>query len=235
MRYKRVSAAIFLVAIPIFGDTTTYNSRDIFLNSVGQSVTDDYSSPGYGYDISDAAMSAVLGQTQYRAISFPNINLVASELGDATAYCAGCNGSFDLIFTSTTLGNTNGVYGAGFDVVINDGYLGFNASAAVTFGDGTRRLYALPIGNYVPYAFWGITSDSEIREIDIVRTDGQPSPSNDEPTQQIVFAMDSLTIASAQKASALPEPSLGVLSGLCLIAAATFKLHWYRSREAARR
>jgi hypothetical protein len=235
MRYKRVSAAIFLVAIPIFGDTTTYNSRDIFLNSVGPSVTDDYSSPGYGYDISDAEMSAVFGQTQYRSTSFPNINLVSAERADPTAYCAGCNGSFDLIFTSTTLGNANGVYGAGFDIVINEAFLGADASAIVTFGDGRRRDYALPTISYGPYPFWGITSDTEIKEIDVVGPDGLPSPSNDEPTRQITFAIDNLTIAAAQDASALPEPSLGVLSGLCFITLTTCKLYRLRSRQAAPR
>jgi hypothetical protein len=234
MKYVRVAAAVFLVTIPIFGDTTTYNSRDIFLNSVGQSITDDYSSPGYGFGLTDAEMSAVFGQTQYRTTSFPEeVNLVTEERGDPTAYCAGCNGSFDLIFTNTTLGNSSGVYAAGFDIVFNDGSRGAYASAVVTFGDGNIRDYALPSGGYVLDEFWGITSDSEIQEIQIVGPDGNPSPA-DYLMPQIDLGIDNLTIASAQDAPAVPEPSFGILCGLCFIAVTTCKLYRVRFRYAPR-
>lgn len=103
-------------------------------------------------------MSAVLGQTTYVTTGFPNHNLV-NHAGTASAdYCAGCNGSFSLGFTSTTVGNSSGVFGVGFDVLAASP----DEFAFVTFGDASTANYSLS-----PTSFFGITSTLEIRSIDV--------------------------------------------------------------------
>ena len=66
----------------------------------GSIVIDDYANPGYVFIQSDAIMSAVLGETDYRTTGFNNLNIVSGG-----RYCAGCNGSFELSFATTSAGS----------------------------------------------------------------------------------------------------------------------------------
>jgi hypothetical protein len=55
-------------------------------------------------------MTAVLGATTYQTSGHLDNNIV---FGTSTTYCGGCNGSFILDFTSTSIGSGNGVFGLG--------------------------------------------------------------------------------------------------------------------------
>ena len=126
-----------VVAAPAQAAPTFYNSRATFLSQLGASVTDDYSNPGYVFNQNNAVMSAVLGETDYFSTGFPNVNIVSGA-----TYCAGCNGSFRLDFTSTTVGGANGVFGAGVDILLNAGYF-----ASIIYGDNTTdNIDLVPFG-----------------------------------------------------------------------------------------
>ncbi len=84
------------------------------------------------------------------------MNLVY-QVGDPN-YCAGCNGSFRLTFTSTSVGTSQGVIGAGFDNLIT----GTGFYAFVTFGDSTTADFPLN-----GLAFFRIISPSLIRSIHV--------------------------------------------------------------------
>jgi hypothetical protein len=60
----------------------------------------------------NAAMTAVLGETSYEALTFQDLNLVGNVFirGDGTNYCAGCNGNFRLSFDSTSFSKHGGAY-----------------------------------------------------------------------------------------------------------------------------
>jgi hypothetical protein len=185
MQFKLAIAGAFALFIgpQVLAVETVHGSRAAFEDMLGASVTDSYSNPGYVFVQNDAAMSAVLGETDYVSTGFNNLNIV---LGGR--YCAGCNGSFRLIFTSTSVTEGNGVFGVGLDIVSNSGY-----SALVSFGDGGTQLYALPgSGN-----FWGITSTRQVSQIDF-GPGGNPSTSG-------YFQIDNLTIG------AVPEPQTWAL------------------------
>jgi hypothetical protein len=187
---------------------TIYSDGPTFLAQLGTSVTDNYQSPGYYNaaasenpgtctsglggvcEFSNTAMDAVLGETQYVTTGFANHNLIASPGTPDAAYCAGCNGSFNLIFTSTTVGTSSGVFGAGFDFSLTTYY------AYVTFGDGSTANYALPTGG----GFWGITSTLDIKSIDIGLTGGGTTTDGD-------IQFTDLTIGSS-----VPEPGAGFLT-----------------------
>ncbi len=76
-------------------------------------MTDNYSAPAYQHgDFFDglsfdafthAAMSAVVGETDYQAVN-ENRNII-NHNGSNDSYCAGCNGSFKLMFNTTSVGN----------------------------------------------------------------------------------------------------------------------------------
>ena len=57
------------------GATTLYSDRVEFMKDIGLFILDDYET-GYssGLSVSDAAMSSVLGETQYVATGHPNGN-----------------------------------------------------------------------------------------------------------------------------------------------------------------
>ena len=107
----RNTALVFglVVAGPVQADSITvlYSSRSDFGDALKVSITDTYENPGYdpvGDEQSDAAMSSVLGETRYTTTGFPNHNMVADGFtGFDHAYCAGCNGSFTLDFTETSI------------------------------------------------------------------------------------------------------------------------------------
>ena len=198
-----------LAITPARATTTTYSDSATFMSQLGSSVTDNYSNPGYSnagaangfvagqiYEYTDAYMDSVLGETQYVTTEFADSNLVftASGIAGGPGYCAGCNGSFDLIFTSTTVGTSAGVYGAGFEVLYNSLFYAF-----VTFGDGSTASYALPSTDD---SFWGITSDLDIKSIDIGASDGTATADGE-------TAITDLTIGS--QSAPTPELSTSVL------------------------
>jgi hypothetical protein len=105
---------------------TFYPDRASFLAAVGSSITDDYTAygvvPGAApLQLSDAEMSAVLGETAYESTSVPDLNLVGDVYvyGDGTNYCAGCNGNFRLRFAQTSLSVGHGVFGVGVSILLH--------------------------------------------------------------------------------------------------------------------
>lgn len=196
--------------------TITYDSQAAFDLAIGASVLDTYSAAAYAagdvnnsatLDIhSDANMSAVLGETDYSTTSRSNFNMIATQ--PANRYCNGCNGTFRLTFTSTSVGSADGVYGVGF----NFGNRGTpQYYATVTFGDGSVVDYALPIEpDFITLsAFFGITSDLLIKSIHF----GLPGGGT---TNEGLFAIDNLEIGGPSSPTAVPEPGslLLLASGL---------------------
>lgn len=160
-------------ANPVF-----YNDQTTFSGQLTASVIDTYSNPAYIFFQGDAAMSAVLGETDYQSTGFNNINIVSGG-----AYCAGCNGSFRLTFTSTSVGTAQGVHGVGFKVQIHDQIVPYYAY--ITYADNTTQNVALPpAGN-----FWGVTAPERITSIHL-------GLSNAGTTQNGSFAIDDLIIGS---------------------------------------
>ncbi|USG63186.1 hypothetical protein NBZ79_09380 [Sneathiella marina] len=209
---------------------TTYTDRSLFEPTLGTSVTDDYSNAGYGRPpiatsnrFTNEEMSDVLGETEYTAtsIGYPiNSNSVFGvNSGNGQAYCAGCNGSFNLGFTSTSVGTSDGVFGVGFDFLnLEDPFY----TAFVTFGDGTTANYALPQSNSFQN-FFGITSDLLVTSMHLGLIDGA--------TTQLegLFVIDNLTIGSAAPLSAVPLPAALPLygAGMALLGLAG----WHRKRK----
>ena len=109
-------------------------------------------------------------------------------------YCAGCNGSFRLTFTSTSVGTASGVFGVGMDIISNSPSTS-PYTAFVTFGDNSTQDFLLPGDG----TFWGITDSTLIKSIHIALSNNG--------TQGGYFVIDNLTIG----ASAVPEPASGVL------------------------
>jgi len=103
-----------------------YSDKASFLAAVGTSITDDYSAYGIAaggtpLQLSDAQMSAVLGETVYESTSSPDLNLVGDvyAYGDKTNYCAGCNGNFRLTFRDTSLSQAGGVFGVAVNILLH--------------------------------------------------------------------------------------------------------------------
>jgi hypothetical protein len=174
-------------AVPAQAATTSYSDFGSFSAQLGSYLTDDYSNPAYVFIQSDAAMTAVLGETRYQSTGFLNWNIVES----IERYCAGCNGSFQLSFDATSYGTASGVFGVGMDIVYNnDSYY----DAFVTFGDNSTANYA-----NVAVGFFGLTSDLAIKSIAFGPNGGQPSTDG-------AFGIDNLTIGTAGVAP-VPEPA----------------------------
>jgi hypothetical protein len=193
-----------------------YTDETSFLGQLASSITDNYTNPGYNdfppTVLTDAQMTAVLNETTYQTTGFVNNDLVLA-FGNEKAYCGGCNGSFLLSFDHTTVGDSNGVFGVGVDIVENTG--GPSYDAFVTFGDGSTEDFALA-GN----GFWGITSTSEVSSIAFA-VDGLP-------TTEGAFAITDLTIGSS-----VPEPNTLALLGTALLGMVLFTRT--RSRLVRRR
>jgi cysteine-rich repeat protein len=150
-----------IVATPALASAATplyYDDRATYEGDLSTSVTDDYEDAGYVFNQNDAVMSGILGETDYQATGHANTNLVWLS-GVDHRYCAGCNGSFRLTFTSTTVGTADGVYGVGLDVTGNDA--GTPYWAFVTFADGDTDDVALPVGA----SFWAVTAPELIESI----------------------------------------------------------------------
>lgn len=184
-----------------FANAGVILDRTTFEAALSASVIDDYENASYGFDQSDAVMSGVLGETQYTTTGFSDLNLVF-EGGGEHYYCAGCNGSFLLDFTSTSVGTSDGVFGVGFEFFNQSSPLYYGL---VTYGDGSIENIAFnPIG-LPDLEFWGITSDLLISSIHFGLIDGGVTTEGN-------FGLDNLTIGSAP-VSSVPEPaSLALLS-----------------------
>lgn len=196
---RAVSAPIVLLAVLGFASEalaatpTTYASRVAFLAAVGTEVTDDYAPPIYpaGFNIHDnATMSAFLGETDYQSTGFSEWNFHL----DTDEYCAGCNGSFRLIFTSTSVTSGGiGVHGFAFDI---PGDHTGSYFAYVAFGDGTFQDFALP----QPSGFFGLTAPELVVSVHVglagggARTDGS-------------IRIDNLTVAGAGGCSLTCPPN----------------------------
>ena len=113
---------------------TYYANLATFQADVTDSVTDTYSSPGYVFSQNNVAMNAVFGESDYVPTGFANTNLVYNAPADPR-YCAGCNGSFRLLFQTTSVGTAAGVNGVGVFIEAHD--LGTPYFAFISFADGT--------------------------------------------------------------------------------------------------
>ena len=124
---------LLALARPASAATPTYYvDRTTFQSALGNTVLDDYSNPGYVFNQNNASMTAVLHETIYETTAFNNLNFVINNGNNDFFYCSGCNGSFRLTFTATTVGTPAGVFGVGVDVRFNSGDFAF-----ITFGDET--------------------------------------------------------------------------------------------------
>ncbi len=184
-----------------------YSDRAAFEATLSTIVRDDYENPGYVFNQSDAAMSAVLGETDYTTTGFSNNDIVFDRGGGDHFYCGGCNGSYRMDFTSTSISNTGGVFGVGFDFFNDGGVISPEGVITpipyhvyVTFGDNTTVDIAL--NQTVSPAFFGITSDLGIRTMDIGLANGGI-------TREGEFGQNNLTIG-------IPEPATLALLSLGL-------------------
>lgn len=180
---NKILTTFALLAGPVAVDAATiYADRDSFVAAVGLSITDNFSeygaTSGTPKVLTDAQMSAVLGQTRFQALTFPNENLVGYNFSHATSYeyCAGCNGGFRMYYNATSVSTGGGVYGVGFNVDLNRspvneigvGPPGTPGTLVVAFTDGTSLDVTIPadIGFYAagPY-YVGITDPRGIASI----------------------------------------------------------------------
>ncbi|MBL8941650.1 MAG: hypothetical protein JNK45_00825, partial [Myxococcales bacterium] len=133
---------------------TYYDNLPALQADMTASVTDDYSNPGYVFLQNNAAMSAVLGETDYESTGFMNLNIVSGGY-----YCSGCNGSFELSFQTTSVGTAAGVSAVGANIQVND--QGTPYFAFITFADGTTDNVQLPPAG----SFWAVSAPERIERI----------------------------------------------------------------------
>jgi len=183
-----LGAAVLLAAQSLGAATPTFHaSSAAFTAAVGTQVVDGYGSPPYPADFGiydNATFSAFLGETDYETTGFPNWNMHQS----AGTYCAGCNGSFRLTFTSTSVTSGGAVFGVALDVLANDPSLPY--VAFVTYGDATTQNVALPGDG----SFFGVTAPEGIVSIHFGLTNGGSTTSGS-------FVIDNLRIAAAPSGS----------------------------------
>lgn len=161
---KTVMASLLLSTtclVNIANATLIYSVQATFNAQLSTSITDDYSNTNYTYIQDNASMSAVLGETDYTPTAHLNSNLVPNQF-----YCAGCNGSFSLDFTTTTIGTLAGVFGVGFDINHNDSQLAYDVF--ITFGDSSTLSVDLGVGS----RFFGITDTKLIKSVPLGLADG---------------------------------------------------------------
>ncbi len=204
---KTYLIAIFCVAgsVLALGSTMTYSDEHSFVVATGTKITDDFSNPNYIFQQSDAQMTGVLNETRYQSTTFPDTDLVEKTQFGNYDYCAGCNGGFNLFFDSTSIGNSSGVYGVGFQVGFNTNF--DPAYTLVTFGDNTTELFALP-RTYDFSGYFGITSDKLIKEMSMVEADGTVPPPNEGYWD---LAISRLTIADVPEPGSLTMLATGLV------------------------
>ncbi|MEH6478131.1 MAG: hypothetical protein V7727_20730 [Sneathiella sp.] len=232
--FKIVSTSVVTLGLSLTSAfaATTYTDRSLFEATLGTSVTDDFSDAGYGRPalgtvsrFTNAEMSAVLGETDYTStsIGYPirSNTVFGINAANGYAYCAGCNGSFNLGFTSTSVGTSDGVYGVGIAFLnYEDPFF----TAFVTFGDGSTANYALPQSNSFQ-TFFGITSDLLVTSMHLGLVDGATAQ------YKGLFVLNNLTIGSAASISAVPLPAALPLygAGMALLGL----VGWHRKRKLA--
>ncbi len=155
-----------------------FTSRVTFEARLSQSINDGYDNPGYVFIQNDAAMSAVLGETTYMSTGFLNHNIVSGA-----TYCAGCNGSFQLGFLSTTFSSAQGTEGVGLDIRGNDSSLPYHAF--ITYGDATTQDVLLPNGA----SFFGVLVPERVSNIRFGLVNGGT-------TQSGSFQIDNLIVGT---------------------------------------
>lgn len=195
-----------LTASSAFASVIT-NSKAAFTSGLSSYLVDDYENPNYRHGdridtsyldaFSDSAMTHVLGETSYKTTGFANLNLMVGTTDHR--YCAGCNGSFLLDFSETSLTQGNGVSAIGFDFFKSSAYF-----ATVSYGNGAVDNFQLSLGD----GFWGITSDQVIKSIHFGLLNGQATTSG-------YLEIDNLTIG--QVAAKVPEPANLALLGIGLL------------------
>jgi len=183
-------SGIAALALPGVASATIYIDRATFSASLGASFTDSFGA-AYGSGLSyrtDAAMSAVVGQTTFSSTGFANMNII-----EAGRYCAGCNGSFLLGFDRTSYGSATGVFGVGIDFISR---FAPYYTAFITYGDGLTQNVALG-----SEGFFGVTSAVAIKSIAFGLASGAT-------TRLGSISIDNLTIGEALRAvGAVPEPA----------------------------
>ena len=112
-------AILASLSAPAFATPAYYDDRATYVAELNSSFTDDYEDAAYVFIQADAAMSGVKGETEYQTTGFANLDIVQNGGAGAHTYCAGCNGSFRLTFTSTSLGTALGIFGVGVDIDSN--------------------------------------------------------------------------------------------------------------------
>lgn len=217
--------ALLLCSVTSANAAVIYQDSDAFKASFNSTIVDDYEHPGYQQGFYNESgsdeegswsfsllwqddMNAVVGETRYSNTSggFPNPwsphTIWSSDLYPGNHYCAGCNGSFLLDFTNTSIGDSNGVQGAGFDLVYETSIFGF-----VTYGDGSTENFDL--SDYL--GFWGIYSELNISTIHIGLENGGSTFALEN-----MVSIDNLIIGNDR--ATVPEPS-GLLLSLFGLAA----------------
>ena len=209
-RRKPIATAIAIVLLSMSAHRAhatlmTFTSRADFEDALDTIVVDDYENSAYAFSQDDAPMSAVLGETDYRTTGFDNHNLVPLT-GDGHYYCAGCNGSFELLFTSTSVSGLGlgGVFGVGFEY--------FNAGtpsyvAFITLGDGATANVPLSFATFPATSFFGFTASESIASIAFGLQSGGA-------TRLGSFGIDNLTIGNAAR---VPAPSSLLLLSIGLV------------------
>jgi MYXO-CTERM domain-containing protein len=86
-----------------------------------------------------------------------NVNIVSGGY-----YCAGCNGSFELSFLTTSMGEPEGVNGVGFTIATHS-IDSLQYYAFITYADGTTADIPLPGTG----AFWGVSAPERIERIHV--------------------------------------------------------------------
>lgn len=224
MRFLVLAALAFLSPIALATPTTIYSDRASFLDALRHSITDDYSgynaTPHSPLQLTDAKMTAVLGETRYESISFPDLNLVGNvyAYGDGTDYCAGCNGDFTLFFDDTSFSRHYSVFGVGLDIVLHTsrhsslgtilpGDTSVPGTVHVVYSNGDSDDLTVPadVGFLGPQIYFlGLTDTRGIFSLTV----------GTEPlTDRHTWVIDNLTIGTN-----VPEPGTLPLAALGLVA-----------------
>lgn len=210
LSFTTLGVSFIAIGIAIGGQqaqaSTLFNDRIKFENQLNNFIIDDYENPNYlkgdiasnsFIDIhTNASMNSVFGETKYKTTTpfgVNGYNIIYSPLSGNHAYCAGCNGSFLLDFTQTTVSNALGVFGAGFDILFSTEYFAY-----VTFGDDSTKNFSLGY-----QTFWGITSEKSIKTVHVGLKNGGSTINGS-------IVIDNLTIG----AKSVPEPAsvIGLLA-----------------------
>ncbi|MCH9686988.1 MAG: hypothetical protein K0V04_36470, partial [Deltaproteobacteria bacterium] len=181
---------------------TYYADLATFQADITTTVTDDYSNPGYAFIQNNAAMSAVVGETDYMSTGFNDLNIVSNG-----QYCAGCNGSFELSFLTTTVGNAAGVNGVGMLIPSHD--QGTPYFAFITFADGTTENIALPPAG----SFWGVGAPERVERIHIGLSMGATTTSGTFSIDDLIVGDGSFSDSDCCTASASGTP--GCTDAVC--------------------